>query len=320
MSARILITGRTGFVGGALATRLQGLGWEVVGTGRRPLDEPRYLSHDLAQPLPGVLDGHYDVVVHAGARSSPWGRRREFTSANVDGTRHVIDFCERNACPKLIYISSPSVYYRPQDQFAITEDTPLPAQSVNIYAETKRHGEELVRRYAGAWAILRPRAVFGPGDTVLIPRIVAAARQRRLPVIVPTGEPVVGDLIYIENLVDYILRAAEDPAIIGDYNLTNNQPAPMYDMVHRVLAELQIPPPTRRVFARQAMFAAALIEGAYRLFSPDREPSITRFGVHVLAYSKTFDVSKAVAAMGPPRVTLDDGLAATIAQLRQTGG
>jgi nucleoside-diphosphate-sugar epimerase len=46
---------------------------------------------------------------------------------------------------------------------------------VNAYAETKAMGEALVRTYEGPWVIVRPRAVFGPGDTVLFPRILAAA-------------------------------------------------------------------------------------------------------------------------------------------------
>ena len=73
---KLLITGASGFVGGALWRKALGAGHEVLAVGRRPLDRPGYLSRDLCEPL--VCDFRPDVVVHAAARSSPWGSRREF--------------------------------------------------------------------------------------------------------------------------------------------------------------------------------------------------------------------------------------------------
>ena len=60
--------------------------------------------------------------------------------------------------------------------------------------------------------ILRPRAVFGPGDTVLFPRVLTAARKGRLPLLVSDGPPPQGDVIYIDNLCHYMLQAATRPA------------------------------------------------------------------------------------------------------------
>src|SRR5262249_38661197 len=129
-----------------------------------------------------------------------------------------------------VFLSSSSVYYRPCHQFGITEETPLPERPVNHYAATKRKAESLVAAYPGPWVILRPRAVFGPGDTVLFPRILRAAQAGRLPLLVADG-PVTGDLIYIENLVDYTVRAATDPLVRGCFNLTNNEPVPVLDFL-----------------------------------------------------------------------------------------
>ena len=207
MSQRLLITGSSGFVGGSLLKRARTAGgWEVLGIGRRPLADPYYRSLNLSAPFD--LSFAPDVVVHAAARSSPWGSRREFIRHNVDATRHVIDFCTRHGWPKLIYISSPSVFYRDEHQLGLTEDSPIGPRFVNTYAETKFLGEQLVRAYPGPWTILRPRAVFGPGDTVLFPRILRAARAGRLPHFTTDGPPAVGDLIYIDTLSDYLLRAA----------------------------------------------------------------------------------------------------------------
>jgi nucleoside-diphosphate-sugar epimerase len=312
---KLLITGASGFVGGKLAERARAVGgWEVFGVGRRSLSAPGYASVDLSREFD--LPFAPEVVVHAAARSSPWGSRREFLRHNVEATRRVIDFCERRGRPKLIYISSSSVFYRNAHQFDLTETSPIGPAFVNTYAETKFLGEQLVRGYAGPWAILRPRAVFGPGDTVLFPRILAAARAGRLPHFTTDGPPARGDLIYIDSLSDYILRAARDPAITGDFNLTNAEPIAIMELLLEIFAALGIPAPARRLPVRRALALAGALEAVYRVLPFLGEPPITRFGVGVFAYSKTFDVKKSLAALGPPSVPLREGIARFVAWQR----
>ena len=263
---------------------------------------------DLSKPF--ALDFAPDVVVHAAARSSPWGTRAEFVRHNIDATRHVIDFCRRSSRrPKLIYISSSSVFYRHEHQFNLTESSPIGPKFVNRYAETKAAGEALVRQYDGPWVILRPRAVFGPGDTVLFPRILEAAAKGRLPLLINDGPPAQGDLIYIDTLNDYILRAATSEAV-GEFNLTNNQPVEIVSFLIRVFDRLGLPRPTRHLRVSTAMWAAGMLETAHRALPFLGEPPITRFGVSVFAWSKTFDVGKTLAAFGPPSVSLEEGVEA----------
>jgi len=290
------------------------MGWDVTGLARRPLALPNYVTHDLAKPLP--FAGAFDVVIHAAARASPWGRRREFVQQNVVATKHVIDHCVAHGLPKLVFISSSSVFYAPGHQLGITEETPMPARAVNEYAATKRQAEELVRGYPGKWAILRPRAVFGPRDTVLLPRILEAARAGKLPILTTRDGPVVGDLIYIDNLIDCIVQAAERDDVRGAINLTNNEPVVIREFLFDLFRLLDLPLPRRRVPVRTAMLAAGAIELLHRLFLPSKEPPITRFGIHVFAYSKTFDVARMLATMGPPRVSIAEGLGRTVEWVR----
>jgi nucleoside-diphosphate-sugar epimerase len=309
---RVLITGSSGFIGGRLFERFAADGWQAVGLGRRPTVQPGYVSHDLARPLPENL-GPFDVVIHAAARSSPYGRRQEFHRQNVLATEHVLDHCLRHGKPRLVFLSSSSVYYRPEHQLGITEDTPLPERAVNEYAATKQRAEELVKAYPGGWVILRPRAVFGPGDTVLLPRILAAARAGKLPLLKSGGPPAVGDLIYIDNLVDCVVTAATDPAVGGCINVTNNEPVVLDEFMLDLFRRLGIPAPKKRVSAGLAMLGAGVIDRLYSWFRPDHEPPITRFGVHVFAYSKTFDVTRMLEVLGPPRVKLAEALDRTVA-------
>jgi len=307
MRTKILITGASGFVGGSFCLRhADREDLEIRGLGRRASGLPGYFRADLTRPL--EIDWTPDVLIHAAARSSPWGSLAGFRRQNVLATRHVLDFCERRGVGKLVYISSSSVFYRDEDQLDITEETRIGPGYVNHYARTKHEAEELVRGFSGEWCILRPRAVFGPRDTVLFPRILRAAEEGRMIAIDRPGPPAIGDLIYIDTLSDYLLRAALDPAVEGDFNLTNGEPIAIQAFLGEIFSRLGLALPSRSVPLAKAMRVAGIVETIYRIFLPWKEPAITRYGVGVLAYSKTFDVSKALRVLGPPSVTLAEGV------------
>ncbi len=313
---RILVTGASGFVGGRFVARFRGRpDLAIHGIGRRVLDDPAYSSIDLSQPFDLLSDPTFrpDVVLHAAARATPWGTHDQFRRDNVEATRQVIDYCLRNGRPRLVYVSSSSVLYQDGPQLGLTEGSPVGPKFVNRYAATKAEGERLVQAYSGPWLICRPRAVFGPGDTVLFPRILAAAKAGKLPLFdAGSAGPAVGDLIYIDTLADYLLAAALRTDLSGIYNLTNAQPVPIQALLLDLFARLGLPAPTRRVSVGKAMVVATILEGLWGLLRLRGEPPITRFGVGVFAWSKTFDVSKMLAAFGPPSVSLDEGIDAFV--------
>lgn len=307
MSTRILITGASGFVGGSFCRRHVGRGdLEIRGLSRRPSDLPGYIRADLTRPL--AVDWTPDIVIHAAARSSPWGTRREFEAQNVLATRHVVEFCEARGVRKLVHVSSSSVFYREGDQFDLTEDSPIGPTFINTYAETKAAAEMEVRGFSREWCILRPRAVFGVGDTVLFPRILRAAREGRMIRITRPGPPAIGDLIDIDSISDYLLRAALEPAAIGDFNLTGGTAVEIESFIADIFKQLGLPAVTRTVPLERALRIAGFLEGLHRIFLPWREPALTRYGVGVLAWSKTFDTRKASAVLGPPSVSLDEAV------------
>jgi nucleoside-diphosphate-sugar epimerase len=221
----------------------------------------------------------------------------------------MIEFSSAHKVKKFIYISSSSVFYNDRDQFNLTESSPIGPDFVNYYAQTKFEGEEITRSFPGTWVVLRPRAVFGPRDTVLFPRILRAAKKHSMIKIARPGASAIGDLIYIDSLCDYILRAALDPSITGDFNLTNNHPVDIQAFIANICAQLNLPSAQRSISKKQAMRIATLLEVMFRIFMQKKEPPITRFGVSVLSSSKTFDVSKCLRELGPPSVNLEEGLA-----------
>ena len=308
---RALVTGTSGFVGGAIGSHLRCRGWHVTGLSRgapRPGAADAAIRHDLRHPVPpGALPEAPDVVIHAAALSAPWGDPAAFRRINVDGTRHAVDFARR-AGAHLLLISSSSVLYAPGDQHDLPEAPAPETASVNAYAATKREAEDLVRRAGLPAAILRPRAVFGVGDTVLFPRIARAARMRLLPRLVrPDGEEAVGDLVSVDNLVRAVARAAERRAA-GILHLTDGAPVPVGAFVAGALERAGLPGPGLRVPAVAARRAAGMLE---RLSARTGwwEPPLTRFGVAVFSETKTFSTERADAVLGPPEVPTELALA-----------
>jgi 2-alkyl-3-oxoalkanoate reductase len=318
---KVLVTGASGFVGGRIMARYADRDHLTMhGVGRRLSSAPRYSSIDLAKAVDGILDGlpwTPDAVIHCAAKATPYGSRASYVRDNVEATRNVVELCRRSGFPRLVYVSSSSVLYRDGDQVDLTEDAPVGPRFANVYAETKAAGEDAVRGYEGSWVIARPRAVFGPGDTVLFPRILAAATTRRLPRLVRDGAPARGDLIYVDNLADYLVQLAHRDDLRGCIHLTNNEPVVIQDLVDAVLSRLGLPLPTRRVPVSLALAAATATERAHRLLRLRGEPPVTRFGVGVMAWSKTFDVTRMIADLGPPPVSINEGIEAFVAWQRE---
>ena len=143
---RVVITGATGFVGRNLAEGLHRDGLSVEATGRsfqvgRELDEQgiTFRSADLRDAARLVeAIGPADVLVHCAAKTGDWGSERDFFDANVFGTRNVIRACRERGIRKIVFVSTPSVYFDGTDRYGIREDEPLPARMSTAYARTKR--------------------------------------------------------------------------------------------------------------------------------------------------------------------------------------
>jgi nucleoside-diphosphate-sugar epimerase len=298
----ILVTGTSGFVGGALGHHLRARGHRVTGLARRP---PRpgaadqAVIHDLSMPISDLPP--FDAVIHAAALSAPWGRPAAFDAANVLGTRHALAVAARTGA-RFLLISSSSVLYAQDDQPGLTEEPPPATPPVNDYARTKRQAEALTTAYPGPWAILRPRAVYGVGDTVLFPRIARAARLRLLPRF-RQDRAARGDLVSIDNLVRQVARAVERGAK-GILHLIDPEPVTIETFVGDVLRRTGLPGPSLTLSTGAAMRAAKTLEALSRR-TGWWEPPLTRFGVEVFTTTKTFDDSRARAQLGPPAVPTD---------------
>lgn len=299
---KILVTGTSGFVGGAVGRYLRSRGHHVTGLSRRPpraQATDRSLVHDLARPAPEL--GAFDAVIHAAALSAPWGRPAAFDAANVDGTRNALAIAA-NSGARFVLISSSSVLYAPGDQHCLPEAPAPDTPPTNDYARTKRAAEALTTAYPGAWAILRPRAVYGMGDTVLFPRIARAARLHLLPRF-RQEVPARGDLVSIDNLVRQVARAVEGGAR-GIFHLIDPAPVEIETFVTQVLARLGLPGPALTIRPDLARKVAGGLEALSRR-TGWWEPPLTGFGIEVFTATKTFDDRRTRLHLGPPDIPTD---------------
>ncbi|MEP7357811.1 MAG: NAD-dependent epimerase/dehydratase family protein, partial [Anaerolineales bacterium] len=207
---------------------------------------------------------------------------------------------------------TPSVYFADQPRRDVAEGDPLSESHLSAYAATKLLAEQVVARAhaAGLPVIsIRPRAIIGPGDTALLPRLIRPLRTGLLPVI-GDGQNL-ADLTCVENVVDALLLCAQAPdQFLGrTYNVTNGQPTKLWDLVRKLCGLLGYPPPRWRLPLPAALALAAAIEAAYAAARPQREPPLTRFAVRGLALDATLNINAARRDLGyAPRVSLDEGL------------
>lgn len=326
----VLVTGATGFLGGAVARRLAAAGNAVRALGRneaagRSLASRgiHFIRADLAD-APAVREAcrGQDCVVHCGALSAPWGRYADFYRSNVIGTENVAAGCSAQGVRRLVHVSTPSVYMKYADRLQIREDEALPKVFVNDYAKTKRMAELIVEKVqqAGVPAmILRPRALFGPGDRTLFPRIIRANAAGGIPCF---GRDPLVDVTYIDNAVEAICLClrAPDTACGSVYNISNGDPRALLSLLRMLFEAIGEPLRLKRLPYWLAYGAAALAECRAAVLPGAGEPRLTRYGVGVLHYAQTLDITAARQRLQyTPVVSIETGLTRFAAAWRKAG-
>lgn len=202
---KIALTGATGFVGKALLPRLIGGGHDIRSLTRRKMDDDTrvtWVEGDLLDPTSlRTLTQGCDVVIHlAGVIKAL--TKETFFKGNVEGTGYLLLAASQQKVKRFIYISS------------------LAARSPEMsdYAETNAQAESLVANSGLSWTILRPCAVYGPGDRETL-TYFKAAKSSAVPV---PGLDRRVSLIHVDDLVEAILAALK-------YQSVNSQVVEVHD-------------------------------------------------------------------------------------------
>jgi nucleoside-diphosphate-sugar epimerase len=319
---RVAVTGVTGFVGGAVAHALSADGHEVLGLGRAESPAPwsgPYARWDLAanDPPPSRLR-ECEAVVHAAAHVAPWGRDAPFVEATVRGTARLIDAIAPDG--RLVVIGSASVYDpRVTHADARERDGPVPPDRyLNAYGRAKAAQEGVVRARRPDAVILRPRAIWGPGDRTLLPRVMARARAGVLPL--PGGGRRRGSMTYVDSLVEAVRAALGQGDVAGPVNVADATPVVPAELLEELFDRLYRPIRVVAVPSRLADGAARGMELGWRVGRFGGEPPLTRYAVAALARPLTLDLTRLHEELRVrPDAPIDVGLARTIAWLNAGG-
>lgn len=326
---RALITGASGFLGGALARALRARGDAVVALQRGAAPALAALGVDVqcgdiadAEAVIEAAAG-CDIVFHVAAKAGHWGRHEDYYRANVRGTRHVLQACRQHGIRRLVHTSTPSVVHAGQDIEGGDERLPYAQRYLAWYPATKAAAEREVLAANGpalATVALRPHLIWGPGDNHLLPRIVARARAGRLRFIGTPGKRI--DATYIDNAVAAHIAAGEalqpGAAHAGRaYFVSNGEPIAIEDMINRLLACAGLPPVHARIPFRAAYAIGATLELLWSVLRLRGEPPLTRFVADHLATAHWYDISAAARDFGwRPTVSMAQGFAALEGSLR----
>ena len=306
----VLVTGATGFVGGRLVSALAERGHRVRALTRRTrgpeaLERPgvEVVRGDLGDPasLARAAEGA-SLVFHSAARVSDWGPREAFFAANVEGTRNLVAACRAAGVARLVHLSSLTVLGLPRDGRLVDEQTPPdPPARGDFYTESKLAGERIVREAHGrgglTTTVVRPGAIWGPGDPNVVPRIVRLLRCGAMPY-VGGGRNLVG-LVHVENLVRGLLLAGSVPAAAGEvFHLTDGEEITAREAVDGIADALGVPRPRLSIPFPVVLAVAALVEGMSRALRLRRPPSLTRYGARFVACHARYDLAKARRELG----------------------
>jgi nucleoside-diphosphate-sugar epimerase len=326
----ILITGGGGFLGRSIAKALRERGLAVRSLARN--DYPQLAALGVEQRRGDIADADAvlraaagcEAVFHVAALVEMWGPYARFHATNVLGTRHVIAACVAQRVPKLIYTSTPSVVHGGDAVAGVDESAPYPEHFEAHYPATKAIAErEVLAANAPTLATcaIRPHLVWGPGDSSMLPRVLAKARSGRVRHI---GAPQTIDACYIDNAVDAHL-AAYDRLIPGGgppagkaYFITQGEPLSGHEFLDQLLDAAGLAKITKTIGVGPAMLAARVAEGVWTTLRLRGEPPITRFVVSQLSTAHWYDLAAARRDLGyAPRVSHAEGMARLRAWLRE---
>jgi nucleoside-diphosphate-sugar epimerase len=312
---RVLVTGGTSLLGGAVAGLLRRRGDAVTVFQRRPggVAGCREVLGDVQDPtaVQRAVDGQH-AVVHLAARVSVTGTWEAFRRTNIEGTANVVVAARQAGVRRFVQVSSPSVAHGGRALVGAGAGPADPRRARGHYARSKARAEQLVLAAdspAFGVVAVRPHLVWGPGDTQLVGRIVARARARRL-ALIGQGAALI-DSTYLDDAADALIAALDRAEDIHGRALviTGGEPRPVAELLAGICAAAGAPPPSLRVPYPLAYAGGAVAEAIWAMRPGSDEPPMTRFLAEQLATAHWFDQRVTRRLLGwEPQVGIDEGL------------
>lgn len=314
--SRVFVTGGSGFVGGAVFSafagryelsamaRSESAAAKVKARGAAPVSCS--LDHVTAAHLAGV-----DAVVHAAAYVEEWGPWSAFYGANVEGTRRLLAAAKAAGVRRFVHIGTEAALFRGQSMLRVDETAPLALDSPFPYSRSKAMAEREVRSANGegmTTIILRPRAIWGPGDETILPavrKMVDAGKFKWI-----GGGHYRTSTTHVANLVHAIELALTRGWGAQAYFVLDDGEQDLRDFFVRYLRTAGVELPSDEVPREVVRFAARVLEPIHEVFDLG-PPPITRFAANMMSVDCVLVDDLARKELGyRPVVSVEEGLAA----------
>jgi nucleoside-diphosphate-sugar epimerase len=304
----VVLVGGSGFLGGALASRLRAAGREVVVASRSG-----EVPVDLASPLPRALLAGADAAVNLAALlGRPRTPESAYREVNAVGARRVAEACDVAGVRRLVHVSTTGV-------LGPTGTTPLdetaPPRPETPYERTKLEGERAALAFERS-LVLRPGHVYGPGDLHMLPmyRSIAAGSFRTI-----GGGRALWQPVHVDDVARAIELAVDVPALPARvFHVAGAERLTFDDLARRVASALGTRLRGPSLPLPLAWAAGAILEAAMLPFGLD--PPLTRARVRTMTTDRVYAIDRAREALSwEPRIALAAGLEGTVAWYRGRG-
>jgi GDP-4-dehydro-6-deoxy-D-mannose reductase len=228
---KLLVTGASGFIGRNLIARLHNYRHNIIEASR--------ICGDVSDKSTWSQFSHAEVVIHLAANTfvpDSWKDPNAFLKTNLQGTACALDYCRQHDA-KFVFLST--YLYGNPSSLPIPESAPLVAS--NPYALSKKLAEEVCEFYANTFGvritILRPFNVYGPNQSsqFLIPSLIDQVLTNSN-ICVKDLEPR-RDYIYIDDLVDAIIKASDNRSVFDIFNIgtgVSHSVAELIDIIQNI--------------------------------------------------------------------------------------
>jgi nucleoside-diphosphate-sugar epimerase len=303
----VFLTGGSGFLGQHLLHALTTEGHRVRAAARSGpaadivtaagADPVRGSLTDVAAMAEGMRG--CDVVIHAAAHTKQWDEPRLFDEVNVSGTSAIIQAARTSQVARLVHISTEAVLADGRPLIRVDETYPIPERLVGAYARTKATAERAVLAADSAklaTVVVRPRLIWGPGDTSVLPAIIEAARSGRFAWI-DHGQYLTSTC-HVYNACHGISQALERGHGGQVYFLTDGAPINFRQFLTALAATRGVKLGNRSIPRPIAWTAATVLEQAWRVLRIRTDPPISRTFLALSAQEMTVDDTKARRELG----------------------
>ena len=312
---KVLVTGGTGFTGSHLVKKLLDEGLEVRALAR-PGSDTSFLEGCGAEIVPGdiadrasvdraVKDTETVFNIAAAYREAKLPDS-SYWAVNLEGTKNIIGACLKYDISRLVHCSTIGVVSSVDDP---PSDESAPYSPDDIYQQSKCAAEKeilrAVREQGLPASVIRPCAIYGPGDLRLLKMFKMIARKRFF--VIGNGRALY-HMVYIDDLVSGFILASQKNGSIGEVFIIGGPRYTDLNELFRVIArEFDVKPPGIRIPYKPIEILSVLMEYAFKPLK--KEPPLYKRRVAFFKKDRAFDISKAKKILGyKPAFDLKDGV------------